>query len=94
MIQFYNHEVSGEPITNFNDIIKYIWHEKPQAFIALHNLRQICLIILSKRNRLEKCMNRAHIGGQMIEMNIFLEIMYIKDNNAPKVDKNLFLPHI
>lgn len=32
MIQFYNHEVSGEPITNFNDIIKYILHDKTAGF--------------------------------------------------------------
>ena len=28
MIQFFNHEVSGEPITNFNDVIKYILHRQ------------------------------------------------------------------
>ena len=32
MIQFFNHEVSGEPITNFNDIIKYILHDKTAGF--------------------------------------------------------------
>lgn len=28
MIQFFHHEVSGKPITNFNDIIKYILHSQ------------------------------------------------------------------
>lgn len=28
MIQFFNHEVKGKPITNFNDIIKYILHRQ------------------------------------------------------------------
>lgn len=28
MIEFFNPEVMGKPITNFNDIIKYILHPK------------------------------------------------------------------
>ena len=32
MIQFFNSEVSGKPITNFNDIIKYILHRQTAGF--------------------------------------------------------------
>ena len=32
MIQFFNPEVMGEPITNFNDIIKYVLHPKTAGF--------------------------------------------------------------
>ena len=32
MIKFFNPEVKGKPITNFNDIIKYILHAKTAGF--------------------------------------------------------------
>ena len=32
MIQFFNPEVMGKPITNFNDIIKYILHPQTTGF--------------------------------------------------------------
>ena len=32
MIQFFNHEVNDKPVTNFNDIIKYILHRKTAGF--------------------------------------------------------------
>ena len=34
MIEFFNPEVMGKPITNFNDIIKYILHPKTDGFIC------------------------------------------------------------
>ena len=32
MIQFFNPEVKGKPITNFNDIIKYVFHPETTGF--------------------------------------------------------------
>ena len=32
MIRFFNHEVMSKPVTNFNDIIKYILHSKTAGF--------------------------------------------------------------
>lgn len=32
MIQFFNPEVAYKPITNFNDIVKYILHDKTTGF--------------------------------------------------------------
>lgn len=32
MIKFFNHEVIGKPITNFNDIIKYLFHTETTGF--------------------------------------------------------------
>ena len=32
MIKFFNPKVMGQPITNFNDIIKYILHTKTAGF--------------------------------------------------------------
>ena len=32
MIKFFNPKVMGQPITNFNDIIKYILHTKTVGF--------------------------------------------------------------
>lgn len=32
MIKFFNSEVDDKPITNFNDIIKYILHDKTAGF--------------------------------------------------------------
>lgn len=34
MIKFFNPEMMGKPITNFNDIIKYILHSKTVGFIC------------------------------------------------------------
>ena len=34
MIEFFNPEVMGESITNFNNIIKYILHSKTAGFIC------------------------------------------------------------
>ena len=32
MIRFFNHEVMSKPVTNFNDIIKYIFHPETTGF--------------------------------------------------------------
>lgn len=32
MIEFFNPELIGKPVTNFNDIIKYILHSKTAGF--------------------------------------------------------------
>ena len=34
MIQFFNHKVSDKPITDFNDIIKYILHRQTAGFFC------------------------------------------------------------
>lgn len=34
MIKFFNYEVNDEPITNFNDVIKYILHDKTTGFFC------------------------------------------------------------
>lgn len=34
MIRFFNHERISKPVTNFNDIIKYILHSKTAGFIC------------------------------------------------------------
>lgn len=34
MIKFFNPEVIDKPITNFNDIIKYVLHSKTAGFIC------------------------------------------------------------
>ena len=34
MIRFVNHERISKPVTNFNDIIKYILHSKTAGFIC------------------------------------------------------------
>lgn len=32
MIEFFNPEVKGKPITHFNDIIKYVFHSETTGF--------------------------------------------------------------
>ena len=82
MIKFFNPEVMGKPITNFNNIIKYVLHSKTTGFTCDTQFEaRICLIILSKMNHMVKQIDREHIGGRMKKGILTKKIQIIENKN-------------
>ena len=54
MIEFFNHEVMNKPVTNFNDIIKYIFHPQTTGFTCDTQFEADMLNYIIKNEAYEK----------------------------------------
>lgn len=54
MIEFFNPEVKGKPITNFNDTIKYVFHPETTGFTCDTQFEADMLNYIIKNEAYEK----------------------------------------